>query len=128
MTWWIFADLVLALGFGLRLTRLVTTDKITEWLILNRLWRWADYTTPLEEFEPTTPRTRLVYSLSCPWCVGFWVSAIVVISMHLAWSFPDWTWLWRMIATIFTINWVAATIHTKLEADDASEASDHSGG
>jgi hypothetical protein len=44
-----------------RLTRLITTDEVT------RPWR--------ERVEQTDPEGRLAYFVTCPWCVGLWMSA-----------------------------------------------------
>lgn len=55
---------MLAIGAALRLTRLITRDTITRPL---RTWvvnRYGPETLP-DEF------------IRCPWCVGFWISAVV---------------------------------------------------
>jgi len=49
-----------------RLTRLVTTDTITEG-IRNKIWsKWP-------------PTTKIGYLITCNWCTGYWVSVFLVI-------------------------------------------------
>lgn len=54
-----------------RLTRLVTSDAITE-----RFRRWA--------VRRQGDHKRLAYFLTCPWCVGFWM-AVAVAALVTLW-------------------------------------------
>lgn len=58
-----------------RLTRLVTTDTITEpvrnWLAVIRPGRLAE-------------RPRVAEFLTCPWCISFWIAIGVVMLQTLA--------------------------------------------
>jgi hypothetical protein len=87
-----------------RVTRLVTTDKITE-PIFGRLreeleHRWIrKHTRPgsPEEFdaiESDTFNSKLAFMLSCPWCLGFWVSGAGTLLVSLAYGldYPIFTW------------------------------------
>jgi hypothetical protein len=47
-----------------RLTRLVTTDTVTDG-IRNQIWK---------KFPPST---KLGYLITCNWCTGFWVSLLL---------------------------------------------------
>ena len=83
MTWLAFVIITLAAA---RVTRLVTTDSITEPL-RERLTRWP-----------------LAYELvTCPWCIGFWIS--------LAWVAVWWTadgravWLAAPFAVSYLVGW-----------------------
>jgi hypothetical protein len=82
-------EIVAVLGLAaFRLTRLVTTDTITDPL-RGWLYRWAwDESTPIEVTAPDgrrvlvpSPRaawrTWLYDLLTCPWCLGVWFSAAV---------------------------------------------------
>lgn len=90
---------------ALRLTRLITSDHLGEWYIVGPLKRWAwrrgtvGYS-PSEigervEAVPTPPhyggwRARLVKGLDCPFCVGFWIGALVLFGELLAGRSPRW--------------------------------------
>lgn len=93
--WFLFVLLVLAVS---RLLRLIQVDKITErirevgiynrwpydaergaliaeWVPLNRKVEFAvRRVLGIEDVRPT----RAAYLLSCPWCLGLWVSALAV--------------------------------------------------
>jgi hypothetical protein len=61
----IYTFVILCLA-AFRLTRLVTTDTITEGL-RNKIWsKWP-------------PTTKLGYLITCNWCVGYWTSALLVL-------------------------------------------------
>lgn len=103
--WFLFVLLVLGVS---RLLQLVQVDKITErireTLIYNRwpydakrgalLAEWRSDTRDvsfsvrrtlgLEDVRPT----RLAYLLSCPWCLGLWVSAAAVAVLAQLVSMP----------------------------------------
>lgn len=79
--------IALALGFGARLTRLITLDTITQ-PIRNHL------------------KGLLAALIECPWCSGVWVAVPVGLSW-LWWA--DQTW-WQVTALIGTIAWVAGAL------------------
>lgn len=79
-----------------RVTRLVTTDKITE-PIFDRLrfgleHRW--YAKHGPEGSDTHFNSKLAFMLSCPWCLGFWISGIATLLVSLAYGldYPIITW------------------------------------
>lgn len=109
-------DVALALGFALRLTRLVVTDDLGKWLLRDPAEKWA---------EGHPGREKLVSGLSCPWCVGFWLSGLVMLSLAVAGGpGADGTLavVWRWVAAAFTLNWVVAHIGSRL--GDAGYADD----
>lgn len=80
-----------------RVTRLVTTDKITE-PIFDRLRfglerRWYEKHGP--EGSDTHFNSKLAFMLSCPWCLGFWVSGVgtLIVSLAYGLDYPILTWL-----------------------------------
>lgn len=93
MTWgdswpfwyWFLVDMFAAY----RITRLVTKDAVTAGF---RKWL-AGYEGPLVEL------------FFCHWCIGFWISAAVVV---LTWAWPLW---WGFAALAFalsaTVGWLA---------------------
>jgi hypothetical protein len=86
-------------------TRLVTSDKITE-PVFDPLREWLEYrwirknTRPgsREEFDAVESEkfnSKLAYLLSCPWCLGFWVSGVTTVLVSVAYGldYPILTWL-----------------------------------
>ena len=100
--WWLFILGVLA---AYRVTRLVTTDKITEPIfepIRQRLEiKWIDRHAGDDENlshlygKSETWNSKLAFLLSCPWCLGFWVSGVVTVILSVAYGlhYPILTWL-----------------------------------
>jgi hypothetical protein len=91
--WWLVALASLA---AYRVTRLVTSDKITE-PIFERLRWWLEnrWLVEHESGSDTEWNSKLAYLLSCPWCLGFWVSGVttVLVSMAYGLDYPILTWL-----------------------------------
>lgn len=141
-------DCLLALGFTLRLTRLVVLDDLGRWLLREPAQKWADSHEPTIDGIPAwkavasgrmhatpTPqpgwRSKLVSGLTCPFCVGFWLAALVVASLLIAGGpgapmAPDGAvtlaTAWRTVAALFSLNWLAA--HIGARAGDAGYAED----
>lgn len=87
---------VIAALAAYRVTRLVTTDKITEPLFERLRWglerRWHRKHAGGSD---TDWNSKLAFMLSCPWCLGFWVSGVfaVVLSVANVLDYPILTWL-----------------------------------
>jgi hypothetical protein len=113
--WFLFVLLVLGVS---RLLRLIQADKITERareLIYNRWPYDAKRGALLAEWKPETREvsfsvrrnlgiedvrpTRLAYLLSCPWCLGLWVSALAVAVVA------------QLISVPLPVLWAAALAH-----------------
>lgn len=119
-TW---VDVLLALGFTLRLIQLVTRDDIAVWWVHQPLLRlgqrkgtWNEMHTPLgleRVFE--FPRWfKYAQGLECMWCVGFWLGALVLLSLKIAGG-PGHAWeIWRWTAGAFALNYVAAVLQMRL--------------
>lgn len=92
--WWLVALSTLA---AYRVTRLVTADKITEPIFERLRWwlenRWVAKH-PGANVSDTGWESKLAYLLSCPWCLGFWVSGVttVVVSLVYGLDYPVITW------------------------------------
>lgn len=90
---WLFILLALACY---RVTRLVTTDKITEPIFdkirfgLERRW----YAKHGPVGSDTHFNSKLAFLLSCPWCLGFWISGVGTLLVSLAYGldYPIITW------------------------------------
>jgi hypothetical protein len=91
----VFQFLVLGLA-AKRLTRLVTTDWIGEWLLVRPAKKWARKHDGLMNvhqltviqadgtvIDPTKGywRTKLTSGLDCDWCVGVWAAALAVLPL-----------------------------------------------
>ena len=114
MTVLAWLDLFLAFGFTLRLSRLITSDTITDWWLRSPLDKWADLK------EPVYPgwRAKLVSGLTCPFCVGFWLTALVVLSLAVMGgpgAEGTLALVWRYVALAFTLNYVAGHISARLD-------------
>ncbi|WP_228726665.1 DUF1360 domain-containing protein [Prauserella sediminis] len=112
MTW---MTLVLAVGTAARITRLITTDTITESLrhavLFSRQQRTA-----LAAGQPAPPAARprvakvraMLYKLvTCDWCAGFWVSvAVAPLVLYADTSSP-----WFIIpATALTLSYAVGLL------------------
>lgn len=122
-------DLLLSIGLTLRLTRVITQDDIGLWYVRGPVAMWAMRHEPLSppnitpdgflgerEYVPGW-RGRLSLGLSCPFCIGFWVGVLVLLSLWLCGG-PGHAWdPWRWVAGAFALNWVAA--HVGARAGDS---------
>ena len=104
VTW---LDLLLLLGFAARLIRLVAVDSIASYL---RDWvRWIG--------EQVGGDRGLLWAdelVTCPFCVGFWISVGVVAS----WALVGDTAGWRLTAAAFTLSYAAGHLVARLDAED----------
>lgn len=72
----------IALLAALRLTRLVTTDWLGEWTIVQPMKAWARrhegqvdvHEAAAQDVGTKFWRTKMVSGLDCPFCVGFWLT------------------------------------------------------
>lgn len=77
MTWLHFIAATLAC---FRLTRLVTDDKITDWL----------------RKDVAKAGKKAKEGINCPFCVSWWVASLIVIGLWLVGSVPvTEAWLWQ---------------------------------
>ena len=86
--------LVVMILAAARVTRLVTTDDITEGARMRLVQR---YRGPLE--EPMPLLLRLIF---CDWCVAFWIAAGAALLGRATGLVHSWTWAawsWPAIAT-----------------------------
>jgi len=100
--WWLVLLGTLA---AYRLVRVVTLDKITEPIFDRlRLWletRWiAKHAGDDEKLAYLYGNSdewcsKLAFMLSCPWCLGFWVSGAVTMLLSVAYGldYPVLVWL-----------------------------------
>lgn len=131
--------LVVALT-ALRLTRFITSDFLGEWTIVGPAKRWAwrearvecDHDGWYEEQEalrasvikadpvPTPDpawgwRSKLVKGLDCPYCVGFWLGALVLLGEAIAPRIPVVRHLWRFVTAALALNYAVGHISAKVD-------------
>jgi len=94
MSLWV-ASALLALGASVRLTRLVTVDKVAF-----PLRRWAAAKGP----------PGLGAWLSCPWCVGFWITLVCVAVQWFAVPLAGVPWWYAIPAEALTFAYVVGMI------------------
>lgn len=96
-------DIALIIGATLRLIRLTTVDDIAAparlTLIRRSPPRLVDWTHGL---------------LTCPHCIGFWLSAAVVTSWLWAGHRP----VWQAATGILTVSYLAGHVSARLDAED----------
>lgn len=115
-----------------RLTRFITSDFLGEWLIVGPAKRWAwRHDMPVSAgneslraalgADPTpTPaphwgwRSKLVKGLDCPYCVGFWLGAIVLAVLPLR-RVPVLGALVRFGLSAFALNYVVGHVSSRID-------------
>ena len=135
--------IVLVILATLRATRFVTSDYLGHWTIVRPARLWAMRRTPaLVERYPlltdgTIPDdahdvydqlwdqvrpdeaskwTRLVKGLDCPFCVGFWIGALILLgevatrTRPFRWARPLWTALLAVLALNEVVGHVSSRI------------------
>jgi hypothetical protein len=121
-------NLILVVLGTLRLTRFITTDYLGHWWFVQPARRWALYPyhslrhAPAEvidqewnENQPGTPREKLVKGLDCPFCVGFWLGALVLLSLVITRAVPALTPLWRFAMGALALNYVTGHVSARLD-------------
>lgn len=128
----------------LRLTRFSTSDWLGEWTIVGPAKRWAarheaavleqasqalrehgDAPEPgavlpsmLDEYDSDNPWTwqaKLVKGLDCPFCVGFWLGALVLLAEIVAPRIPIVRHLWRFAAGALALNYVTGHVSARID-------------
>jgi hypothetical protein len=104
------ADLALILGASLRLTRLITTDTLGQWWVVEPLASWVP-----QRYQ------RYLSGLDCPYCVGFHATFAVISSYAVARRTHSLT-AWRVVAGSLAVNYITAHISARLdEVDDIDD-------
>ena len=102
-------DIALVVGMAARLTRLAVVDSIAEGARILAL--------RIAGRIPRIGARAVLWTqalVTCPYCIGFWLSAVVVASW-LAWG--D-TLGWQAVAAVFTVSYVSGHLVARLDIDD----------
>lgn len=139
------ARTVLTVLAAARATRFVTTDSLGEWTIVGRAKVWAyrheaqaqtiegiEVSAPkvaqmatqsalLGQVVPTPPaswgwRSKLVSGLDCPFCVGFWIGAAVLLAELVTRRVPVLRGLWSFAAGALALNYVSGHLSKRLDS------------
>lgn len=121
------ATLVVLVLATLRATRFVTTDWLGEWTIVRPLKRWAilgdhrEGRGPVEGSDHEVDlheggwRSKLVSGLDCPFCVGFWIGALMLAVLPLS-KVPGVGRLVRYAASALALNYITGHISARLDS------------
>lgn len=108
-------DTMLLVLATLRLSRLVTGDTLGQWLILSRAWRWAnrykpDSTRPGVFVQhpdgPSPQRLKLASGLVCPFCIGYWCGAALLVVSYFTGPLGDEPVWWRLLVGSLALNYL----------------------
>ncbi len=65
--------------------------------------------------DPWTWQAKLVKGLDCPFCVGFWIGAGVLLSLAIARAVPPLLPLWRLALGAFALNYVTGHVSARID-------------
>lgn len=134
----IIADLLLALGMTMRVTRFIVTDDLGGWMIRHPLHRWLLSTGDwrgVPEQKRALPyyddfiitgwpwQEKLTRLFHCPYCMGFWVAGAVLLSLWAAGGPGDAWEPWRWFAGWWTLAYIGPHIGARLGDTDGDDNS-----
>lgn len=113
-------DILRIFGGTARLTRFITADTLGFWTLVTPARRWASLNEEehVSEEEPRPDagwRSKLVSGLDCPFCVGFWVGALVLVSYSIARRSSLTLALWRGVMDALSLNYIVGHVVSKLD-------------
>lgn len=118
-------DLLLLLGFTLRLMRLFGVDHLGRWYLQDPVLNWAWDRGQLvevisddehDEYQQNGWRGKIWAGVSCTaFCLGFWITVAVIVSLYACGGPGEAATIWRYIAGAFALNYLAGHIHAKVD-------------
>ena len=112
-----FATLTLA---SARLSRLITTDDLGQWLVKEPIDRLMDDYEQTHTEEPWWWKYRS--GLDCPHCFSFWAALAVFGVEMIAGDSKAWRLLTSALATSYVVGHVSARLDDRDEDDDEDDA------
>ena len=109
MWWLVVLDLSLLILTTLRLTRLVMTDSLGQWWIYGPVYKRTVVSGKSSKWH------KYIDGLTCPFCVGFWIGAAMVLSLYLVGGVGEAADWWRWLTGIFALNYVAGHVNKWLD-------------
>lgn len=124
-------DFALLLLATLRLSRLVMADDLGKWMILRPTAQWldgyltrrvGDGDTPTQraDFEGYRKRVFLAGGLTCPFCIGFWIGAILLLVGYSLGNLGHFPGLFRLALGMLALNYLVGHIASRLGDVDAN--------
>lgn len=111
-------DALLGAVAAARLSRVATTDD-AGLLVRVPAQRWAARhehgDQGIDNWGAVGWRTHLVGGLECPFCVGFWLGAGVVVSYAAVRDTPRALAVWRIIAGSLALNYVVGHVSSRID-------------
>lgn len=102
-------DIVLLILAALRITRFVLIDSLGRWWFVGPALK-RSYGTPAEKYVEGL--------LSCPFCIGFWISLVGVVSLWLAGGPGEAALWWRVLAAIWALSYIVGHGVSKIDYAD----------
>jgi hypothetical protein len=113
-----------------RLTRFVTSDWLGEWTLVRPLKRWAvraaspTHTGPRpsgwnpDDRDPDPDngwRSKLVKGLDCPFCVGFWIGALVLLGEVVTRRWRPLRAVWTFALGALGLNYAVGHVSSRID-------------
>ena len=113
-----------------RLTRFVTSDWLGEWTLVRPLKRWAVRAeSPMhsgprpagwdpDDREPNPDngwRSKLVKGLDCPFCVGFWIGALVLLGEVVTRRWRPLRAVWTFALGALGLNYAVGHVSSRID-------------
>ena len=103
-------DIVLLVLAALRITRFVLIDSLGRWWFVGPA---------LKRTRNRPKAAKYVEGLfSCPFCIGFWISLVGVVSLYLAGGPGDASVWWRAAAGVWALSYLVGHGVSKIDYDD----------
>lgn len=103
------AGAAIAVTAAARVTRFVVTDDLGQWWIQEPAREFA------ARFDPRWD--KYVDGLSCPYCVSFWATALVMGSGAVM----RWNRVWQFGAGVWAASYVVGHVSSRLDSDDEDD-------
>ena len=119
-------DLVLLFGLTARLTLFVVSDDLGKWLIRDPAMKWVGNSMRPDQLASEDPddwgwRYKLASGLWCPYCVGFWIGCLTLVSLVIVRDYGQALDSWRIVSGVFTLNLLTAPLVSMLTFSEESE-------
>lgn len=113
-----------------RLTRFVTTDWLGEWTLVRPLKRWAVRAESPAHSGPRPPgwnpddrdpdpdngwRSKLAKGLDCPFCVGFWIGAAVLLGEVVTGRVRPLRGVWTFALAALGLNYAVGHLSSRID-------------
>lgn len=158
LPWWVYVALlsVVLILAVMRVTRVVMTDDLGQWLVLTPAYRWAvpreatlrqRYADEAQHLEalpepsnadvermhylgeavtddrPLSPAARLVSGLTCPFCVGFHITWVMIVITLLVVVVPVVSIVWHVVLVSLAVNYVCAHLSARWDTPTVNDES-----